>query len=101
MAIGDYLAQLQSFWEFELYVVGETPKAKLAYDNLKRLCDEYLPDRCKITIQDIAKNPKLARGNEIKAIPTIIRKAPLPRKTLVGDLTNSERAVSRLELKIP
>jgi circadian clock protein KaiB len=82
-------------------VVDETPKAKLAYNNLRSLCDEYLPGRCKITIQDIAKNPKLARENEITAIPTIIRKAPLPRKTLIGDLTDSKRAISRLELKIP
>ena len=94
------MAQLQSFWEFELYVVGETPKAKLASDNLKRLCDEFLPGRCKISIHDIAKNPKLARENEITAIPTIIRKTPLPRKTLIGDLSNSERAITRLELKI-
>jgi circadian clock protein KaiB len=80
-------------------VVGETPKAKLTYDNLKRLCDEYLPGRCKITINDISKNPKLARENEIMAIPTIIRRAPLPKKTLIGDLSNNERAISRLELK--
>jgi circadian clock protein KaiB len=94
------LAQAQGFWEFELFVVGETPKAKLAYDNLRSLCDEYLLGRCKITIHDIAKNPKLAKANEITAIPTIIRKTPLPRKTLIGDLSNSERAITRLELKI-
>jgi len=94
------LTQVQGLWEFELYVVGETPKAKLTYSNLKRLCDEYLPDRCKITIHDIAKNPKLARANEITAIPTIVRKTPLPRRVLIGDLSNSERAISRLELKI-
>ena len=94
------MAQAQGFWEFELFVVGETPKAKLAYDNLRSFCDEYLLGRCKITIHDIAKNPKLAKANEITAIPTIIRKTPLPRKTLIGDLSNSERAITRLELKI-
>ena len=94
------MTQAQGFWEFELYVVDETPKAKLAYDNLRSLCDEYLSGRCKITIHDTAKNPKLARANEITAIPTIIRKTPLPRRVLIGDLSNSERAISQLELKI-
>lgn len=90
---------MQAFWEFELYVVGDTPKTKLAYDNLKMLCDEYLPDKCKITVHDLSKSPKLAKENEIMAIPTTIRRVPLPKKTLIGDLRNKERARSKLELK--
>jgi circadian clock protein KaiB len=87
-------------WEFDLYVAGETPKTKLAYQNLKCLCDQYLSANCKITIHDICKNPQLAKQNEIMAIPTIIRRSPLPKKTLIGDLSDMNRAVTKLGLKI-
>jgi circadian clock protein KaiB len=86
-------------WSFELYIAGETPKAKLAYNNLTEICDEYLPNKYKIVVQDISKHPKLARENQITAIPTIIRKKPAPEKILIGDLTNAERLISKLDLK--
>jgi circadian clock protein KaiB len=86
-------------WDFDLYIAGETPKSRLTYANLKKICDEYLPNTSKITVHDISKYPKLARENEITAIPTIIRRSPLPKKTLIGDLTDIDRAISKLELK--
>jgi circadian clock protein KaiB len=95
------LVQALEVWDFEIFIAGETPKAKLAYANLRSICDQYLANNCKITMQDISKNPKLARENQITAIPTIIRKNPLPKKTLIGDLSDVNRAVSKLELCKP
>ncbi|HLN45587.1 MAG TPA: circadian clock KaiB family protein [Candidatus Sulfotelmatobacter sp.] len=95
------MAQALEVWDFELFVAGETPKAKLAYDNLRNICNQYIGNNCKITMYDISKNPKLARENQILAIPTIIRKSPLPKKTLIGDLSDINCAVSKLELSNP
>jgi circadian clock protein KaiB len=82
-------------WELELFVVGQTPKAKLAFDNLKRICDDA-HRICKITVIDLLRYPKLAKENQIVSTPTTIRKFPLPKVTLIGDLTNAEKAISRL-----
>lgn len=101
LAYGDVLAQVPEVWDFEIFIAGETPKAKLAYDNLRNICSQYLANNCKITIFDICKNPKLARENQIMAIPTIIRKSPLPKRTLIGDLSDLNLAVSKLELSKP
>jgi circadian clock protein KaiB len=85
-------------WELELFVVGQTPKSQLAFDNLKRICDDaHQP--CKITVIDLLKNPKMAKENQIVSTPTTIRKFPLPNVTLIGDLTNAAVAISRLKLK--
>ena len=93
------MTQAAESWDFELFIAGETPKAKLALCNLKEICNEYLSDKCKITVQDICRNPKLARENQITAIPTVIRRSPLPKKILIGDLSDVERARSKLDLK--
>jgi len=93
------LTQAAKTWDFDLFIADATPKAKLTYTNLKKLCDKYLPNTFKITVYNISKYPKLARENEITAIPTIIRRSPLPEKTLIGDLSDMDRAISKLELK--
>jgi circadian clock protein KaiB len=84
-------------WEIELFIVGQTPRAKLAFDNLKRICeDAHQP--CKITVIDLSQYPKLAKENQIVSTPTTIRKFPLPKVTLIGDLNNAPSAISRLKL---
>jgi circadian clock protein KaiB len=95
----DWVLTQAEVWDFDVYIAGETPKSRLTYANLKKICDEYLPNNSKITVLDISKYPKLAKENEITAIPTIIRRSPLPKKTLIGDLSDMDRAISKLELK--
>jgi circadian clock protein KaiB len=90
--------QASEAWEIELFVAGPTPKAILAFDNLKRICDDaHQP--YKITVIDLLKNPKMAKENQIVFTPTAIRKFPIPKVTLIGDLTNGPRAISKLKLK--
>jgi circadian clock protein KaiB len=95
----DWVLTQAEVWDFDVYIAGETPKSRLAYANLKKICNEYLPNNSKITVHDISKYPKLAKENEITAIPTIIHRSPLPKKTLIGDLSDMDRAISKLELK--
>ncbi|HYA78209.1 MAG TPA: circadian clock KaiB family protein [Verrucomicrobiae bacterium] len=85
-------------WELDLFVADQTPKAKLTYDNLKRLFQESKTD-CKIRVIDIYKNPEATVENEVMAIPTTIRKSPLPRVTLIGDLSDTARAKTKLGIK--
>ncbi len=85
-------------WELDLFVAGQTPKAKLTYCNLQKLCQE-LQMKCKIQIIDINKNPQAAFENEIMANPTTIRKLPLPKITLIGDLSNTARVKTKLGIK--
>ena len=92
------VVEASQVWELDLFVADQTPKAKLAYDNLKKLCRESKME-CKIRVIDVYKNPQITVENEIMAIPTTIRKSPLPRVTLIGDLTNTARAKTKLGIK--
>ena len=85
-------------WELELFVVGQTPKSQLAFDNLKKICDDA-QQPCNISVIDLLKNPKMAKENQIVTTPTTIRKFPLPKVTLIGDLSNAAGAISMIELK--
>ena len=76
-------------WNLRLYVAGQTPKSVRAFDNLKAMCEEHLKGRYQIEVIDLRKNPQLARGDQIVAIPTLVRKLPLPLRTIIGDLSNS------------
>src|SRR4051794_35684823 len=76
-------------WELRLYVAGQTPKSIAAFNNLKRLCEEHLPGRYKIEVIDLIKNPKLARDDQIVAIPTLVRKLPDPIRRIIGDLSDT------------
>lgn len=85
-------------WNLRLYVAGETPKCIQAFENLKRICEEHLQGRYTIEVIDLLKNPTLASGDQIIAIPTLVRQLPPPVKKIIGDLTNTERVVVGLNL---
>lgn len=86
-------------WELRLYVAGQTPKSIAAFDNLKRLCEEHLTGRHRIHVIDLMKDPKLARDDQILAIPTLVRKLPDPIRKIIGDLSNTERTLVGLQLR--
>ncbi len=85
-------------WNLRLYVAGETPKCVQAFEHLKRICEEHLQGRYTIEVIDLLKNPTLASGDQIIAIPTLVRQLPAPVKKIIGDLTNTERVVVGLNL---
>jgi circadian clock protein KaiB len=87
------------FWDLRLYVAGQTPNALTAYSHLKKICEEHLKGRYKIEIIDIMINPILARGDQILALPTLVRKLPQPIRKIIGDLSNTERVLIGLDLK--
>ena len=81
-----------------LYVAGQTPKSLTAFANLKKICEEHLAGRYKIEVVDLLEDPKLARGDQILAIPTLVRKLPVPVRKIIGDLSNTERVLIGLDL---
>ena len=81
-----------------LYVAGQTPKSISAFANLKKICEEHLAGRYKIQVVDLLENPQLARGDQILAIPTLVRKLPEPMRKIIGDLSNTERVLIGLDL---
>jgi circadian clock protein KaiB len=86
-------------WNLRLYVAGQTPKSIHAFANLKLLCEEHLKGRYQIEVVDLLENPQLARGDQIVAIPTLVRRLPLPLRTIIGDLSNSVRLLVGLDLQ--
>ena len=86
-------------WELRLYVAGQTPKSIEAFANLKRICEEHLAGRYRIEVIDLLRQPQLAAGDQIVAIPTLVRKLPEPLRKIVGDLRNTERTLVGLNLK--
>lgn len=87
------------FWELRLYVAGQTPKSLTAFANLKTICEEHLKGRYRIEVIDLLKKPTLAKGDQILAIPTLVRKLPEPMKKIIGDLSNTERVLVGLDLR--
>jgi circadian clock protein KaiB len=87
-------------WELRLYVAGQTPRSLAAFSNLKRLCEEHLAGMYTIEVVDLLKNPQLARGDQIVAIPTLVRKLPAPMRKIIGDLSSSERVLVGLQLRM-
>ena len=87
------------FWSLRLYVAGQTPKSMTAFANLKKICEEHLSGRYKIEVIDLMKHPQLAAGDQIVAIPTLVRKLPEPLRRIVGDLSNTERTLVGLQLR--
>jgi circadian clock protein KaiB len=85
-------------WNLRLYVAGQTPKSLTAFANLKRLCEDYLPGRYRIEVIDLVKSPQLAQGDQIVALPTLIRKLPTPIKRVIGDLSNLDRVLVGMDL---
>ena len=86
-------------WELRLYVAGQTPKSIAAFANLKKICEAHLPGRYRIEVVDLLRQPQLAAGHQIVAIPTLVRKLPEPLRRIVGDLSNTERALVGLQLR--
>jgi len=86
-------------WNLRLYVAGQTPKSIAAFSNLKRICEEHLKGRYSIEVVDLLKDPQLAQGDQILAIPTLVRKLPSPMKKIIGDLSNTERFLVGFDLK--
>ena len=86
-------------WELRLYVAGQTPKSVRAFANLKRICEEHLCRQYRIEVIDLIKSPELAEGDQIFAIPTLVRKLPEPVKKIIGDLSNTERVLVGLDIR--
>ena len=86
-------------YSLRLYVAGQTPKSVQAFRNLKQICDEHLQGRYEIEIIDLLENPQLARGDQILAVPTLVRRLPEPIKKIIGDLSNTERVLVGLDLR--
>ena len=86
-------------WELRLYVAGQTPKSLAAFANLKKICDEHLAGEYHIEVIDLLKNPQLASGDQILAIPTLVRKLPEPISKIIGDLSNTERVLVGLDIR--
>jgi len=85
-------------WTLRLYVAGQTPKSLAAFENLKKIAEEHLQGEYTIEIIDLLENPQLAEGDQIVAIPTLVRKLPEPVKKIIGDLSNTERVLVGLDI---
>ena len=86
-------------WELRLYVAGQTSKSVTAFSNLKKICEQHIPGKYKIEVVDLLKNPTLAKGDQILAIPTVVRKLPPPIRKIIGNLSNTERVLVGLDLR--
>ena len=86
-------------YALRLYVAGQTPKAVRAFSNLRKICEEHLEGRYTIEVVDLIENPQLGRGDQILALPTLVRKLPTPIKKIIGDLSNTERVLVGLDLR--
>lgn len=86
-------------WDLRLYVAGQTPRAITALENLKRICEEHVPGKYRIEVVDLLQNPQLARGDQILAVPTLVRALPEPIRKIIGDLSNTERVLVGLDLR--
>jgi circadian clock protein KaiB len=85
-------------WQLRLYVAGQTPRALTAYANLQKICEEHLAGEYAIEVIDLRENPQLARGDEIIAVPTLVRHLPEPITKIIGDLSDTERVLVGLQL---
>ena len=86
-------------FDLRLYVAGQTPKAVRAFANLRKICDEHLAGRYRIEVIDLLEDPQLGRGDQILALPTLVRRLPTPIKKIIGDLSNTERVLVGLDLR--
>ena len=89
----------KEIWELRLYIAGQTPKSILALKNITKYCEEHLAGKYTIEIVDLLKNPQLAEGDQIFAIPTLVRKFPEPLRKIIGDLSNEEKVLVGLNIR--
>jgi circadian clock protein KaiB len=86
-------------WQLILYVIDQTPKSQMAYSNLKKVCESHLKGRYRIKVIDLEKHPQLAKGAQILAIPTVVRRLPNPVRTIIGNLSDTDRLLVGLDLR--
>jgi circadian clock protein KaiB len=86
-------------WTLKLYVAGQSPKSSAAFENLKHVCEERLKGRYTIEVIDLLENPRLAKDDQILAIPTVVRRLPPPVRRVIGDLSNTDRVLVGLDLR--
>ena len=89
----------EEHWELRLYVAGQTPKSMTALANLKKYCEQHVKGRYQLEVIDLLQNPQLAEGDQILAIPTLVRKVPQPIRKIIGDLSNQERVLVGLDIR--
>jgi len=89
----------EELFELRLYVAGQTPKALRAFANLRQICEDHLAGRYKIEVIDLLESPQLGQGDQILALPTLVRKLPTPIKKIIGDLSNTERVLVGLDIR--
>jgi len=92
-------AKVKAKWELRLYVAGKTARSLTAFANLKKICEEHLEGAFSIEVIDLLKDPQLAKGDQILALPTLVRRVPEPMKKIIGDLSNTERVLVGLDIK--
>lgn len=91
--LGQKTVEDGEFWDLRLYVAGQTPKSVAALANLKKFCEENLEGRYRIEVIDLVQNPKLARTDQILAIPTLVRRLPAPMRKIIGDLSDRDKVL--------
>lgn len=89
----------EGFWELRLYVAGQSQKSLAAYRNLRAICEEHLAGRYHVEIIDLLQHPQLAKGDQILAVPTLVRKLPEPMRKIIGDLSNTDKVLVGLDLR--
>ena len=100
MSAREAMAQdCEEWWGLRLYVAGQTSKSRRAIDNLRRICGKHLNGRYSIEVIDLIEQPQLGAGDQILALPTLVRRLPEPIKKIIGDLSNEERVLVGLDLK--
>jgi circadian clock protein KaiB len=87
-------------WQLRLYVMGQTPKSLATFSSLKKTCEIHLKGHYRITVIDLVKQPQLAKGDQILAIPTVVRKLPKPVRTIIGSLSDTDRVLVGLDLRV-
>ena len=90
---------MEQTWKLKLYIAGKTAKSETALRNLKKYCNEYLAGKYKIEVIDLLKKPQLAEGDQIFAVPTLVRKVPVPIRKIIGDLSNEEKVLVGLNIR--
>jgi len=92
------MSKEEQTWELRLYIAGKTPKSVSALNNLNKYCEEYLKGKYKIEVIDLLLHPQLAEGDQIFAVPTLVRKVPVPMRKIIGDLSNEEKVLVGLNI---
>jgi circadian clock protein KaiB len=93
------LSKPMEHWDLRLYVAGQTVRAVKAFANLQKICEEHLPGQYRIEVIDLLKHPQLSKGDQILAVPTLVRKLPEPVRKIIGDLSDTERVLVGLDLR--